>query len=108
MDTYASLLRSYFEAYLLALRSTGMLLERGEVSRKDWMKQALALGQRMYLAGEIVRRESISKPKLETALKALKDYQLVKTSGEDLQPGRVLTDAATLQALEKKLLPFLK
>jgi glycerol-3-phosphate O-acyltransferase len=108
LDTYASLLRSYFEAYLLALRSTGMLLERGEMSRKDWTKQALALGQRMYLAGEIVRRESISKPKLETALKALKDYQLVKTSGEDLQPGRVLTDAATLQALEKKLLPFLK
>ncbi|MCB9628105.1 MAG: 1-acyl-sn-glycerol-3-phosphate acyltransferase [Sandaracinaceae bacterium] len=108
VDIYASMLRSYFEAYILALRSTGVLLERRELSRKEWYKQALATGQRMYLAGEIVRRESISKPKLETALKALKDYQLVKTSGDDLQCGRVLTDAVTLQALEKKLLPFLK
>ena len=50
----------------------------------------------------------VQKSFLSKDVEALKDYQLVKTSGEDLQPGRVLTDAPTLHALEKKLLPFLR
>ncbi len=74
---YAVMVRTYFEAYLLAARGLLDLPSEGR-DKKDWLKRTLALGQRLYLAGEIEDRESISKPKLETALTALKDHGLIK------------------------------
>ncbi|MEM9071291.1 MAG: 1-acyl-sn-glycerol-3-phosphate acyltransferase [Myxococcota bacterium] len=82
LDVYAAMLKSYFEAYLLAVRSLSNLDEDG-MSRKEWVRRALALGQRMYLAGELELRESMSKPKLETALKALKDLGFVVFPAND-------------------------
>ncbi|MET0339713.1 MAG: 1-acyl-sn-glycerol-3-phosphate acyltransferase [Polyangiales bacterium] len=76
VDIYASLVRTYFESYMLAGRAVLELPTEG-VPRKDWFKRALALGQRLYLAGEIEDRESISKHKLENALLTLKDQGLV-------------------------------
>jgi len=74
---YAIMVRTYFEAYLLAARGLAELPSEGR-DKKDWLKRTLALGQRLYLAGELEDRESISKPKLETAITALKDHGLLK------------------------------
>ncbi|MFT3921473.1 MAG: 1-acyl-sn-glycerol-3-phosphate acyltransferase [Myxococcales bacterium] len=89
---YAAMIRSYFEAYWLGAKALGEL-PAGGLSRKDFMKKALAVGQRLYLAGEIQDRESISKPKLENALLALKDHGLLKFS----EKGNVEADAAAEQ-----------
>jgi hypothetical protein len=62
----------------------------------------------MYLAGEIERRESLSKLKLETALKALQDYKLVQLSGDILERGEGVEGASDLHALEPKLTGFLR
>jgi glycerol-3-phosphate O-acyltransferase len=78
---YALMLRSYFEAYLLAAKSF-LNLPEGGVQRKDWFKRTLAMGQRLYLAGELENRESLAQPKLETALSALRDHGLVKLSAK--------------------------
>ena len=82
IDIYADLVRTYFEAYALAGRAVLELPPEG-LTRKDWYKRALALGQRLYLAGELEDRESISKHKLENALLALKDHGLVHFGSKD-------------------------
>ena len=104
---YSTMLQTFFESYLLALRGAEIVLD-GPISKKDWYKRTLALGQQMYLAGEIERRESLSKLKLETALKALEDYRLVQFNDEMLERGDGVESVADLHALEPKLTSFLR
>lgn len=93
VSIYAQLVRTYFEAYLLAGRSVGELPPEG-LTRKEWLKRALALGQRLYLSGEIEDRESISKHKLENALQALRDHGLVRFGAkEKVEPALAAPDA---------------
>ena len=80
---YAGMIDGYFDAYRLALRCARGLVEEGATTRKEWVRRALLAGQRSYLAGEIDRREALSKPKLEMALELFKERGLVKfVSGE--------------------------
>lgn len=107
LPRYATMLRSYFEAYLLALRTASELVD-GPMSAKDWSRRALALGQRMYLAGEIELRESMSKLKLDNALASLRDHGLVRyASMGDLAAGEDV-DRADFRELERKLSGFLR
>jgi glycerol-3-phosphate O-acyltransferase len=107
LERYAMMLQTFFESYLLALRGAEIVLD-GPIPKKDWYKRTLALGQQMYLAGEIERRESLSKLKLETALKALQDYRLVQLNGDILERGEGVESVADLHALEPKLTGFLR
>ena len=104
---YAAMLQTFFESYLLALRGAEIVLD-GPIPKKDWYKRTLALGQQMYLAGEIERRESLSKLKLETALKALQDYRLIQVNDDTLERGEGVESVADLHALEPKLTGFLR
>ena len=107
LERYAMLLQTFFESYLLALRGAEIVLD-GPIPKKDWYKRTLALGQQMYLAGEIERRESLSKLKLETALKALQDYQLIRLNEDILERGEGIEGVSDLHALEPKLTGFLR
>jgi len=107
LERYANMLQTFFESYLLALRGAEIVLD-GPIQKKDWYKRTLALGQQMYLAGEIERRESLSKLKLETAVKALQDYELVQVNGDTLERGTDVDSVADLHALEPKLTGFLR
>ncbi|MGB3050971.1 MAG: 1-acyl-sn-glycerol-3-phosphate acyltransferase [Polyangiales bacterium] len=107
LERYAAMLQTFFESYLLALRGAEIVLD-GPIPKKDWYKRTLALGQQMYLAGEIERRESLSKLKLETALKALQDYKLVRLSDDILERGEGVEGVSDLHALEPKLAGFLR
>jgi glycerol-3-phosphate O-acyltransferase len=107
VERYALMLQTFFESYLLALRGAEIVLD-GPIHKKDWYKRTLALGQQMYLAGEIERRESLSKLKLETALKALEDYRLIRLNGDILERGDGVESVADLHALEPKLTGFLR
>ena len=111
LATYSDMLRSYFEAYLLALRSVSGLPRKGDAEdgpgRKEWVKRTLELGQRMYLAGEIECRESISKPKLETAIRALKDRDLLTYGPMDtILAGKA--NAEDFDRLQQQLRAFLR
>ncbi|MEM8607595.1 MAG: 1-acyl-sn-glycerol-3-phosphate acyltransferase [Myxococcota bacterium] len=107
LERFATMLQTFFESYLLALRGAEFVLE-GPVPKKDWYKRTLALGQQMYLAGEIERRESLSKLKLETAVKALQDYELITIEGDAISRGPGVDGVSDLHALEPKLTPFLR
>jgi glycerol-3-phosphate O-acyltransferase len=107
VERYTVMLQTFFESYLLALRGAEIVLD-GPIPKKDWYKRTLALGQQMYLAGEIERRESLSKLKLETALNALQDYDLVQLNDDILERGEGVESVADLHALEPKLTGFLR
>jgi glycerol-3-phosphate O-acyltransferase len=107
VERYAVMLQTFFESYLLALRGAEIVLD-GPIPKKDWYKRTLALGQQMYLAGEIERRESLSKLKLETALKALEDYRLIQLNDDVLERGDGVESVSDLRALEPKLTGFLR
>jgi glycerol-3-phosphate O-acyltransferase len=100
---YASLIRTYFESYRLAVRGAGALLER-PLSRKDWVKRTLATGRRMYLAGEIELHESLSKLRLDNAVRSLRDFGVIAyAEGDALTTGDEVRDQETLDALEAQL-----
>jgi glycerol-3-phosphate O-acyltransferase len=102
---YALMLRSYFEAYLLAAKGLLNIPPEG-VQRKDWFKRTLAMGQRLYLAGELENRESLAKPKLETALSALRDHGLVTLSAKGaLEPPE---SPAALESFIEQLKRYLR
>jgi len=103
LDTYAAMIRTYFETYRLGVRGLEMLSE-GQMTRKDWLKKTLGLGQRMYLAGELELGERLSKARLENALRALRDHGLVKSGDLDsLVLGEEAGGVEGLRELEQRL-----
>jgi len=103
---YAELLRTYFESYRVALRGAELLLEE-PLTKKEWLKKTLAIGQRMFLAGEIEHRESLSRPKLETAIQALRDHGVLALGELDtLTPGADATTLEDLRAVAARLASY--
>jgi glycerol-3-phosphate O-acyltransferase len=86
VEVYAEMIRTYLEAYVLALDSV-KAEQSLPVARKDWSKQILARGQRAFAAGDITLRETVSKPKLESALSAFHELGLVRLDGNDIREG---------------------
>lgn len=76
----ANMLRTYFEAYRLVLRGLHQPAVVASKNKKDWVKQTLALGQRMYLSGEVELRESLVVTKIENALLSYHDLGLLRIS----------------------------
>jgi glycerol-3-phosphate O-acyltransferase len=69
LQTYGAALQNFIEGYRVAARALTFLL-KGPLTDKDWMRRALALGNRMFLAGDIEMREAVTKPILQNALRA--------------------------------------
>lgn len=91
VGAYAEMIRTYLEAYRLALE---LVREPGALptSRKEWGKVSMQRARRAFAAGELQLRESISKPKLETALQAFHDLGIVRLDGTDVRPGPAHTE----------------
>ena len=108
VPVYASMIRTYFECHLLAVRATETLAT-WPLSRKEWGKRALALGQRMYLAGELELRESLSRTKLDNALSSLRDLGYVSFGDDDmLVRGEALTSVDTLREYARTMARYLR
>ena len=80
---YSNMVRTYFESYRLAVRGVS-LLRQGAMTKREWTKRTLSIGQRMYLSGEIELRESLSKHRLEAALHALKEQRVIRLQSGDM------------------------
>lgn len=97
---YANMLRNFVEGYRIAARSLTVLL-KGPVSPKDLGKRALALGERMFLAGELACREAVSRPIIDNAFLAFVDQgYLGRREGKYVLPESYATAeaAATVEA----------
>ena len=107
VPVYAELLRSYFESY----RLTALCLDalpQGEAKKKDWVKQTLARGRRLFATGEIELEEALSRQKIENALSAFHDLGLVKVSRESVERGAALSDREVLARWDRRLKRYLR
>jgi glycerol-3-phosphate O-acyltransferase len=82
IELYARLLENFVDGYRVAARGLGALL-KGPLALKDVVKRAIPTGERMFLAGEIARREAVSRPLLENAYASFVDQgYLSRNSGK--------------------------
>jgi glycerol-3-phosphate O-acyltransferase len=105
IDLYAGILANFVEGYRLAARSMTALL-RGPLASKDVTRRSIATGQRMFLAGELVRREAVSRPLIENAFASFVDQGYVARNDGKLTltesyatPGAVATIEARIVAM---------
>jgi glycerol-3-phosphate O-acyltransferase len=80
---YAALLVNFLEGYRVAARGLGALL-KAPLAPKDVVKRAIPTGERMFLAGEITRREAINGPLLENAYASFVDQGYLSRQGGKL------------------------
>jgi glycerol-3-phosphate O-acyltransferase len=71
----SELLRTFLEAAWLALDGLTMLTQPMDV--KEWTRRLLDRGRAAFLAGRILRQESLSKALLDNALASLKERGVV-------------------------------
>jgi glycerol-3-phosphate O-acyltransferase len=102
---YASIARTFLESYRIASRGLAVLL-RGPVSQKDLAKRALAAGDRMFLAGEIERREAVSRPNIENAYLAFADQGYISVSQGKVSLTESFATAQAVEAIEAKIIGY--
>jgi len=102
LSLYASILQNFLEGYRVAARSVAALV-RGPLSYKELTKRALAMGNRMFYAGEIERLEAVSKPILENAYLAFVDERFLKHSDGKLELTEEYRSVEAAQLIETKV-----
>lgn len=79
---YAAVIRSFLEGYRIAARAARVLV-KGPLANRELVAKALAIGEQMFLGGEIERSEAVSGPVIENALAAFVEQgYLERASGE--------------------------
>jgi len=76
IELYARVIDNFLDGYCVAARGLGALL-KGPLVVKDVVKRAIPTGERMFLAGEIARREAVNGPLLENAYASFIDQGYV-------------------------------
>ena len=103
----AEILVNYLEGYRVAARTLAFAIEQ-PLAVKEFLKRALATGNRMFFAGEILRRESVTKPILQNALVAFADQHWLDLRGEKV----ALTENAATQSyvnvMKSRIVQFLQ
>jgi glycerol-3-phosphate O-acyltransferase len=103
---YARMLRNFVEGYRIAARGLAALL-RGPMQLKDLTKRAIGTGERMFLAGEIELRESVSRPVFENAYGAFVDQgYLARADGKLVLPESYASPDA-VRTIEAKIAGYL-
>jgi glycerol-3-phosphate O-acyltransferase len=103
---YVEMLRNFVEGYRVAARALSLLV-RGPMTPKDLVKKALTIGERMFLAGEIQRREAVSGPLIENALAAFVDLEYVNRTEGKLELPESYASTETVRTIEAKVAGFL-
>jgi glycerol-3-phosphate O-acyltransferase len=106
LRTYAATLTSFLEGYRVAARGLSALV-KGPLSEKDLVKKALAIGNRMFFAGEIDRRESVSKPTIQNAYLALLDQGYLTQKDGKFELAESFRTAKAVKAIEGRLAGYL-
>jgi glycerol-3-phosphate O-acyltransferase len=105
IDFYASVARTFLESYRVAARGL-TALQKGPASQKDLVKKTLAVGERMFLAGEIERREAITRPTIGNAYLAFADQGYVSVSQGKISLAESFATPAAVAAIESKIAGF--
>jgi glycerol-3-phosphate O-acyltransferase len=103
VELYAQLLQNFLEGYRVAARGLTSLL-RGSLPTKDLVKRAITAGERMFLAGEIARREAVNRPLLENAYASFVDQGYVARKGNDSELNESYATASAVATIESRIL----
>jgi glycerol-3-phosphate O-acyltransferase len=107
VELYAGVLEAFVEGYRVAARGLGALV-RGPMAPKDLVKRALTAGQRMFLAGEIQRREAVSRPVFENAFNAFVDQGYLSRTDGKLALAESWATADAVKTIEGRVAGFLR
>ena len=103
---YASILRPFVEGYRIAARAL-VALVKGPSAPKELGKRALALGDRMFLGGEIERKEAVSRALFDNAFQAFVDQGVLSREDGKLRLAESFARADAAQAIEGKIAGYL-
>ena len=106
VSLYAQIVKNFVEGYRVAARALATLV-KGPTTSKELAKRALAIGERMFLAGEIERRESVSRPVIENAYSAFIDQGYVSRVEGKLTLAESYVSPATVRTIEGRIAGFL-
>ena len=107
VELYGRVLESFVEGYRVAARGLAAIV-RGPLAMKDLTKRALTHGQRMFLAGEIERREAISRPVIENAYTAFIDQGYVRRVDGKLALAESWATTTAVKTIEGRVAGFLR
>jgi len=107
LTLYAASLRNFVEGYRVAARALTLLL-KGPMTDKDFVRRALVVGDRMFLAGDIELREAVSKPLIQNALRVFREEGYLElTEDGKYVLAESFANAETVGTIEGRLVGFL-
>lgn len=104
---YAAMIRNFIESYRIFVRSLRTLLS-SSMTEKELLKNALATGSRMYLAGEVERPEAVSKPTFQNAITSFTDQRVLRISRDQVRLSDEHASEAALDEIEAKVATYLE
>jgi glycerol-3-phosphate O-acyltransferase len=78
LKPYADLIHNYLESFWIVMRSC-LYLKKNPLTKKEWLKKIMILGDRMYRKGEVSRREALSQANYQNVILYLEDAQFITT-----------------------------
>jgi len=103
---HVRMILSFLEGYRIAARACSALL-KGPLAPKDLAKRAMAVGERMFLAGEIACREAVTRPVMENAFLAFVDQgYLGRSDGKYVLP-ESYASADAVRVIEGRIAAYL-
>ncbi len=102
LRSIADVLWPYLLGYWAAARGLALLV-RGPMARRELVRRAMAVGERMYLSGEITRREALARPTIESALRAFEDQGYLRDDAGKLSLVPPFDTTDTVGVIEGKL-----
>ena len=78
LKPYADLIHNYLESFWIVMRSC-LYLKKKPLPKKEWLKKIIALGDRMYKKGEILRPEALSQSNYQNVIIFLEDSKLINS-----------------------------
>ncbi len=99
---YASMVASAVDGYRIAARTLGQLV-KGALSAREYTRKGLAVGKRMFLSGEVARREAVSGPFLENAVSAFLDLKILEKRDQKLVLAETFGTIEAVKAVERRI-----
>jgi glycerol-3-phosphate O-acyltransferase len=102
VELYARLIENFVEGYRVAARGLAALL-RAPLASKELVKRTMVTGERMFLAGEISRREAVSRPMIENAYSSFVDQGYLAKSGGRYALPESYASASAVRTIEARI-----
>jgi glycerol-3-phosphate O-acyltransferase len=102
---YAAIFLNFVEGYRVTARSLGQLV-KAPLAEKELEKRALDIGERMYHADEIARREAVSRPLFANAILAFVEQGYLSRNSGKLVVPESFASAEALKTVEARIASY--